>query len=272
MIMSSPTQCKSQHNDTGLSAGPRGSGSMSGSGGMVTIEAGVLRAVIQQKLREVEARVMAVQSRAVQEALDAAEEQAMAACRSAWRASVVQAGLCPARPHEHYPKETKLSKHQPGTLDVQHIFRSVADDVTAACIKKAVPHGDGASMRLPEAPSHQSRQPTHAPARTTATTGSATQRQVLYDFDDDDGPRSLPSRAASRPVGQRLEESSVLRTGPNQPSVVTMAALRGQQAEGALRQARAAAEAAYSSQMMRGSVSPQEPSQIFLDNEWQAAE
>ena len=51
----------------------------------VTVSVDAMRLAILQKMREVEARVIAVQARAVEEALEAAEEKAMAACRAAWR-------------------------------------------------------------------------------------------------------------------------------------------------------------------------------------------
>lgn len=104
----------------------------------VTVSVDAMRLAILQKMREVEARVIAVQARAVEEALEAAEEKAMAACRAAWRETLKESGLL--RWDASTSTGTRVASvpvQQPATVDIglaqrsqmAFLFCSAADEL-----------------------------------------------------------------------------------------------------------------------------------------------
>lgn len=102
----------------------------------VTVSVDAMRLAILQKMREVEACVIAVQARGVEMALEAAEEKAMAACRAAWRETLNESGLL--RWDASTSTGTRVaSVQQPATVDIglsqrsqmASLFCSAADEL-----------------------------------------------------------------------------------------------------------------------------------------------
>ena len=104
----------------------------------VTVSVDAMRLAILQKMREVEACVIAVQARGVEMALEAAEEKAMAACRAAWRETLKESGLL--RWDASTSTGTRVASvpvQQPATVDIglaqrsqmAFLFCSAADEL-----------------------------------------------------------------------------------------------------------------------------------------------
>lgn len=279
-------------------------------GDTVTFHVDTLRSVIAQKMKEVEARVLAVQARAVQEALESAEEKALHACRAAWRDAMAQAGVMRAPGLARADSDDAGRSHEraPGASAVQTLFRTAADEVASACLEKAV------AARPPPPPPDAAERP--PPPRQEAPSRAPPRRG--YALDDDDDFASSPSAALARSSAlraatshvpaatlspkQRTDErlfndaldadaagstvSSAIGAGSAADAATarfmqasTMAELRGQQAAGALRQARAAAEAACNHRYpsvtsAHGDISQRAAAEAGsrFEDDWQAAE
>lgn len=188
-----------------------------------------MEAEIEAKVQaRVEARTRAAQARALKDALEAAEEEAMQACRQAWRHAVAQVM---ERAHAGDDIDA-LSIHSPvGSVDAR---RSAADEVVAACIAhtRAVP----------------------APIEFGAVApGTSAELRTKVRIDDDDHLDHRRAPSTGVPSFRRPQEDDGLGARQLESAraeyveavtTPTMSELREQQAQGALRQARAVVEAA----------------------------
>ena len=150
----------------------------------VTVSVDAMRLAILQKMREVEACVIAVQARGVEMALEAAEEKAMAACRAAWRETLKESGLL--RWDASTSTGTRVaSVQQPATVDISlsqrsqmaSLFCSAADELcnelsSSSFQKACVQPSPSASAKITPGTTAMT---TRSPARSTASTQASTQ-------------------------------------------------------------------------------------------------
>ena len=149
----------------------------------VTVSVDAMRLAILQKMREVEARVIAVQARAVEEALEAAEEKAMAACRAAWRETLKESGLL--RWDASTSTGTRVASvlvQQPATVDIglaqrsqmAFLFCSAADELcnelsSSSLQKASVQPSPSASAKITPGTTAMTNASTQAPTSSLAT-------------------------------------------------------------------------------------------------------
>ena len=149
----------------------------------VTVSVDVMRLAILQKMREVEARVIAVQARAVEEALEAAEEKAMAACRAAWRETLKESGLL--RWDASTSTGTRVASvpvQQPATVDIglaqrsqmAFLFCSAADELcnelsSSSLQKASVQPSPSAIAKITPGTTAMTNASTQAPTSSLAT-------------------------------------------------------------------------------------------------------
>ena len=149
----------------------------------VTVSVDAMRLAILQKMREVEARVIAVQARAVEEALEAAEEKAMAACRAAWRETLKESGLL--RWDASTSTGTRVASvpvQQPATVDIglaqrsqmAFLFCSAADELcnelsSSSLQKASVQPSPSAIAKITPGTTAMTNASTQAPTSSLAT-------------------------------------------------------------------------------------------------------